>query len=158
MTPNPNTPCTPAQAKLRWARAHSPWLFLLLFYPLWLLLRWVSEAGATADVPAADAAGSAAQLSAQWLHLAGPGSKLLVAGGVFAFALGFVWGAMTLLTPVLAHWARGRYAQDPHNPATDFKDTFLHLPAEQQIKLFCAVWLALLGFFSLCWLGAALVQ
>ena len=161
MTPISSTPqpdCTPAQAAFRWLRAHSPWLFLALFYPAYRLIRYLSEAGATADVPAADAAGTAAQLSAQWLNLAGPGSKMLVAAGVFSFALGFVWLSMTLLTPVLAHWARGHYKNDPENPATDFKATFLHLPHDQQIKLFCVVWLALLCFFSVCWLGAALVQ
>lgn len=160
MTPDPSAPetCTPLQAAARWLRAHSPWLFLLLFYPAYRLIRSLSEAGATTDVLPADQAGTAAQLSAQWLNLAGPGSKLLVAAGVFAFAIGFVWLAMTLITPVLAHWARGRYKADPTNPAADFKDTFLHLSFDRQIGLFCAVWVSLLLIFALCWLGAALVQ
>ena len=157
MNPTPDN-CTPWQAALRWLRAHSPWLFLALFYPAYRLLRYASELEATADVPPTDQASTAAQLSAQWLNLAGPGSKLLVTAGVFAFAVGFVWVTMSLVTPVLPHWARGRYKADDLYPATDFKDTFLRLSFGWQIGLFCAVWVALLLLFALCWLGAALVQ
>ena len=154
----PETPCTPTQRVLRWLRSKAMLLFVAAFYPLYRLARALSEAGAGTDAPPADAASAAAQVSAQWLNLAGPGSKLLIAAFAFAAAVAFVWGTMHMVTPVLAHWARGRYAKDATNPATDFKDTFLHLPYDQQIKLFCAVWLGLLGLFAVCWLGAALVQ
>lgn len=135
-------------------RRQSTWLLPLLLVLAYPSARTFIVAREAADVPARDRAGLETQLSAQWLDLKGPTSRLLIALVIFGVGLACVWLAMSLL-PVVKKWARGGFKHDPETPATDFKTAFLELDDPWKFAVFVSCWLGLLWFFAQCWAGAS---
>lgn len=142
----------------RTVRRQSPWLAVLALVLVYPRLRNIVTGYAVAQAPPASAASAAAQVSAQWLNLQGPASKLVLAVLAFAVGLGVVWLALSFVVPVLATWAKGKHIAEQGNTALDFKHTFLNLPRQWQITIFVVCWLGLLFFFGQCWQAASLVQ
>lgn len=141
---------------------------LALGYPL---LRVLLDAFVGLLAAGPDQAQAQAIASAQWVHLPGPASKLVLAVWFFAVAQVMAWLALRL-TPVLPDWATSKYARyqagddqktgpgDAHrHPIRGFKGSFLSLESnEQRLHFYTRVWQGHLLLFALCLLAAALVQ
>lgn len=140
IVPSPCTPLGHARQLLR------RWSWLLLFitglglYPLqiyWQVRYAASQATGT------DQAAVAAAEAAKVVDPALVFSKMSIALGVFCLINLLAWGALNMVLPVLADWAKGHYATAENaaavglsEPVVGFKRTFLHQSGRWRILLY----------------------
>ena len=128
------TPCTPqARAWQLLRRWHKPLLALLLLLA-YLPLRDAVVDYQAAHGPAVDLRDTAAAISAQFLNLWGPLSKLVLAI-VFYYAGSFISFKGLATAPVLTDWATGRYGSPDvlPRPVSDYKAAFLALTDAERL-------------------------
>jgi hypothetical protein len=158
MLPLQEKPCTSTERAAQLLRRyHKPLLALSLLLS-YLPLRYFVAARLATAVPAADAQGTIAQISAQFLGMWLPFSKLVWAV-IFFYASGFFSFASLKVSPVLPDWAKGHYSKygSPLPPVLDYKAAFLALTdAERLAHYERAAWKEMIRF-SACLLAACLL-
>lgn len=154
----PETPCTPAQrAKQLLRRWQKPLIALALLLAYIPLKNAVVGYQATHG-PVIDAQDTAAQISAQFLNLWGPLSKLVLAL-IFYNVAGFVSFKGLAVSPVLPDWATGRYSSADVLPAPvkDYKAAFLALSdAERLAHYEMGAWKEMIRFIG-CLVAACVI-
>lgn len=131
--------CTARQLLRRWS-----WFLLFAAgLSLYRVQIYYQVRHAAAEAASADQATAAAAEAAKIVDPALVYSKMSIAVGVFCLINLLAWCALNMVLPVLADWAKGRYATQGNAdavgleaPVVGFKRTFLQQAGLDRIKLY----------------------